>query len=300
MGERLFCPAKINLFLAVTGRRTDGYHEIVSLVAPLAFGDFLEVGEAEGASDELFCEDPRVPADRSNLIFLAAEAFRAATGTRGRFRFRLEKKIPPGGGLGGGSGNAVRALEAMNRLRGEPCSREDLARLAAGIGSDCPLFLEPGPSVIRGRGEVVEPAPEWADLLADWKVGLFDPGFASPTGALYEEIARSGAYRDPDRAARELADGREAFRAGNPAPLLRNDLGRFLARKFLFYDTLESLFRRDGLEGFGVTGSGSVSFLLFRGEEAATRLRRRVRDVFGTEGFMIETGFARPDDRRSA
>ena len=104
----VFSPAKINLFLAVTGRRADGYHELVSVVAPLTFGDELtvETGEMRPESGEQFsleCDDPQVPVDGSNLVLKAAEAFATATGWKAAVRFRLAKRIPVGAGLGGGT-----------------------------------------------------------------------------------------------------------------------------------------------------------------------------------------------------
>src|SRR5438552_482615 len=125
MDVSLFSPAKINLFLAVTGRRADGFHDLVSVVAPLDFGDEL-VAELGGSRREagggkqftLECDHPEVPVDGANLVLKAAEAFVAATGWSGSVHFRLTKRIPPGAGLGGGSSNAVAALRALNRLAG--------------------------------------------------------------------------------------------------------------------------------------------------------------------------------------
>ena len=296
---RLFSPAKINLFLAVTGRRTDGFHDLLSVAAPLAFGDILTVDIRGGAEDELFCEHPGVPTGPDNLIRKAAAVFRRETGIRSRFVFRLEKRIPPGGGFGGGSGNAARALEAMNVLCENPLSAARLSEAALAVGSDCPLFLARSPVVIRGRGEVVEPLPDFAEHLANWKVGLFDPRFASATGDLYRRFAETGQFTPPEAAESELTTALEAFSSGDPEPLLRNDLGTVLAEKYLFYETLFSLLSREGLRNFGITGSGSGCFVLFRdaGEE---RVLRGVAEEFFGPGFLVETGFAGKDDVRVA
>ena len=145
-------PAKLNLFLAITGRREDGFHELVSVVAPLKFGDTLRVEPATEFS--LGCDVPDVPVDGTNLVLRAAQAFAAASGWRGGARFFIEKRIPMGAGLGGGSSNAVAALRALNVLAGpaQGLAPEALARVAAQLGSDCPLFLHDGPVVMRGRG----------------------------------------------------------------------------------------------------------------------------------------------------
>jgi 4-diphosphocytidyl-2-C-methyl-D-erythritol kinase len=133
----IFSPAKINLFLAVTGRRSDGYHDLVSVVAPLDFGDVLaaeirgggletrerkeETGEPtpeDGAHFSLVCDNPEVPVDGSNLVLKAAEAFAGATGWKEPVLFRLTKRIPVGSGMGGGSSNATAALLMLNELSG--------------------------------------------------------------------------------------------------------------------------------------------------------------------------------------
>jgi 4-diphosphocytidyl-2-C-methyl-D-erythritol kinase len=114
----LFSPAKINLFLAITGRRADGFHDLVSVVAPLDFGDHLELRPAAAGTFVLECDEPAVPLGEENLILRAAREFVAGTGWRGGARFRLRKRIPIGAGLGGGSSNAVAALRGLNQLSG--------------------------------------------------------------------------------------------------------------------------------------------------------------------------------------
>ena len=114
-----FSPAKLNLYLAVTGRRADGFHDLVSLAVPLVWGDELRVTPTDGAFT-LTCNDPAVPVDDTNLVLRAAHSFRTATGWTGGARFVLEKRIPMGAGLGGGSSNATIALRALNHLAGAP------------------------------------------------------------------------------------------------------------------------------------------------------------------------------------
>jgi 4-diphosphocytidyl-2-C-methyl-D-erythritol kinase len=135
-------PAKVNLFLAITGRRADGFHTLVSVVAPLRWGDTLSVEPAEGFS--LVCSDPAVPLDATNLILKAAHGFQKMTGLPHGAKFVLEKRIPIGAGLGGGSSNAATALQVLNQLTGGSLSLKQLSELAAEVGSDCPLFIHKG------------------------------------------------------------------------------------------------------------------------------------------------------------
>ena len=160
----IFAPAKLNLFLAITGRRPDGFHELVSLVAKVDLGDTLH---AEPAADfSLKCPGAVLPVDDSNLVLKAARAFGGATGWTGGAKFVLEKRIPVGAGLGGGSSDAVAALLALNRLADAKhrLTPERLADVAAEIGSDCPLFLPDGPVVMRGRGDRITTVPTGAAL----------------------------------------------------------------------------------------------------------------------------------------
>lgn len=158
---QLFSPAKINLFLSVLRPRGDGFHELLSLACPLDFGDqiSLEIHSGPG-TDLLKCDLPGFPLDGSNLILQAVNLFRSQHPFPGRTVIDLEKMIPMGAGLGGGSSNAAAVLWGLNVLLGKPLKREVLSQLAAALGSDCPLFFEGGAVILRGRGEQVLPVNE--------------------------------------------------------------------------------------------------------------------------------------------
>ena len=143
MKIKKFSPCKVNLMLAITGVREDGFHDLISLVTPTKFGDDLETELLpDGAtSDTLSCDLEGVPCDESNLVIKAAKLFRQATGLEKYFKFDLEKRTPAGAGLGGGSSNGAIALASMNELCGKPLSMRQLEKIAAELGSDCPLFL---------------------------------------------------------------------------------------------------------------------------------------------------------------
>lgn len=289
---KLFSPAKINLFLAVTGRRPDGFHSLVSLVVPLEFGDDLEIEEVEGSEDRLLCEVPGIPLDGENLILKAAEQFRKATGVNRYFEFVLEKRIPAGGGFGGGSSNAVCALRGMNEICGGPLDSGQLYQLAENLGSDCPLFLADGPVVMRGRGEKIEAVPDLLPTLRSWRVYLFNPGFFSSTADLFQQMAGSGRY-SPEKSAEEAISGLIGEIQGGGAELpLQNDLGSLLAEKYLFYDTLFCLLRKSGVRDCGITGSGCGAFALIRSESEREKIVKLAKRFLDDNGFMIETRFS--------
>ena len=129
-------PAKLNLSLAITGRRADGFHELISLVASLELADTLEF--TPGGAWRLTCDDASLPVDGTNLVLKAAEAYRRHRTEVASGHFHLSKKVPSGAGLGGGSSDAAAALRILDRTVAQPLGPTALEVIAAEIGSDCP------------------------------------------------------------------------------------------------------------------------------------------------------------------
>lgn len=259
----LFSPAKLNLSLAITGRRPDGFHDLVSVVVTLDFGDTLEAAvRPGGAGSTLECDDATVPTDASNLILKAAAAFAAATGWREAVHFRLAKRIPMGAGLGGGSSNAVAALRALNQLAGGPLGAVRLAELAAGLGSDCPLFLHGGPVVMRGRGERIEPLPAAAVArLSGRRVLVVKPHFGISTPWAYGRmVARGTDYLPAAEAEARLA----AWLAGaaDAEAVLFNNMEPAAFEKYVALPVLRERLRRETGARLHMSGSGSACFVL--------------------------------------
>ncbi|MBI2515701.1 MAG: 4-(cytidine 5'-diphospho)-2-C-methyl-D-erythritol kinase [Opitutae bacterium] len=290
MGVTIFSPAKINLYLAVTGRRADGFHDLVSVAAPLEFGDTLEADEAGEFSLE--CDVADVPVDGSNLILQAAAAFAAATGWKGGARFKLTKRIPLGAGLGGGSSNAVAALRALNQLAGGIATEAQIAAMAAELGSDCALFLRNVPVVMRGRGERVEALPDAATRrLRGRRVLLFKPSFGISTPWAYGRMAARGAdYLPAAEAERRLA----AWIGSDAAVenLLFNNMEPAAFEKFTALPVmLERLRRESGLVA-RMSGSGSACFALPGDDAAPAPLETRIREGWGPVAFVRVTRLA--------
>lgn len=149
-----FSPAKANLFFRVLSKRPDGYHEVASIYTALNFGDviFLRLHK-----EDLFCSnEKRLKDDTSNLCIRARERFRQATHILDPVAIDLEKKIPMGAGLGGGSSNAATVLWAMNELFQRPLALDQLISIGASIGSDVPFFFSKGFAYCTGRGEIIK------------------------------------------------------------------------------------------------------------------------------------------------
>jgi len=289
-----FAPAKVNLFLAVTGQRPDGAHDLVSLAAPVEYGDRLwVVPGASGESDHLECEDPCVPDGDDNLVLRAASAFREKYSLEYGVNFRLEKNIPVGAGLGGGSSDAVAALRALNSLAGRPLDREAMHATAAGLGADCPMFLHSGPVVLRGKGERVEPLPlDAAGMLSGKSLLIFKPEFGIDTAWAYRRLAMrpAGSYADAGEVENRLADW---FKSGKPVDnLLFNSFEPVIFEKYLALPALLNCLKADFGLPCGLSGSGSACFALLGNRVDAGAVRRKIADFWGAEAFMIETCFA--------
>ncbi len=177
----VFSPSKVNLFLRIVRRRPDGFHDLASLFHVIDLGDDMRFARSASVTrDTLVCSDDTIPLDGRNLVIKALDLFRAKTGVNQYFWVELEKKVPHGAGLGGGSGNAATALWAANELCGRPATEKELLEWSGDIGSDISVFFSKGAAYCTGRGEIVEdvepPLPlDTPMLLVKPDVGLSTP-----------------------------------------------------------------------------------------------------------------------------
>ncbi len=302
----VFSPAKVNLFLAITGRRADGFHDLVSVVVPVKFGDNLRVERVErakigagmnagsGAKEEgyftLECDDPAVPCDGTNLILKAAKLFVEATGESLGARFVLEKRIPMGAGLGGGSSNAVAALQALNGLADRPLGREALLNLAVKLGSDCPLFLHGKPLVMRGRGEWIESLEAQSGArLSGRRVLVFKPGFSIATAWAFRRMAAGAAtsYLLADEAEARLASWRASDEAAEK--LLYNNMEQVAFAKYVALPVLLERLRSEFGLAVAMSGSGSACFALMRSDTPVPAVVARIQEAWGRHTFVVDT-----------
>lgn len=156
----LFSPSKINIFLRITNKRPDGYHDLASLFHVISLGDIIKFSISPSTTkDSLTTNVFGVPLDDKNLIIRAFNLYRKKTGSKKFFWTHLDKRVPTGAGLGGGSGNAATALWAANQLNGNLVPEKDLQEWSAEIGSDVPFFFSRGAAYCTSRGEVVTGIP---------------------------------------------------------------------------------------------------------------------------------------------
>ena len=252
--------AKVNLTLEVFGVRGDGYHALRSIVAPISLSDTLEIEPSDGLSSDTGYPD--------DLILKAARALDPSRGAR----FRVTKRIPAGGGLGGGSADAAAALVALNEMWGLGRTREELAEIGAQVGSDVPALVLGGPVIMTGRGEFVErvECPR-IDLV------LVNPGINTSTREVY---ARTAVREEGGESATDACmEALESGEIGLIAESFANDLEAAACAMHPEIAEAMSALRAEGALGVTMSGSGSSAFGIVesgsRAQEIALSLRGR-------------------------
>lgn len=264
-----YSPAKINIGLFITGKRTDGYHDLQSLMAPVPLTDIIDLvpGKESADKDELTMTGISVPGPAgSNLCLRAVSEFRKKI-PAGPVRIHLHKRIPVGSGLGGGSSNAVTTLRLLNKLSGSPLEQDSLHELASRLGSDCPLFLHDVPVLARGRGEIIEHSPV---RLTGLHLVLVRPEIHISTAEAYSRI-------QPDAKRPDLAT-----LVGRPVETWKdhvsNDFEKHLFRIHPLLKEIKTSLYDHGAIYASMSGSGSAVFGLFRSAPA--------RDEYAGQGVL--------------
>ncbi|TFH15986.1 MAG: 4-(cytidine 5'-diphospho)-2-C-methyl-D-erythritol kinase [Lentisphaerales bacterium] len=290
-------PAKINLFLEVLSMRSDGYHEIRSLIVPVSLCDTLYI---EKADDEVVTEttvvDPavvsgvsQIPRSEDNLVTRAAVLLRNVTGYGGGARIRIEKRIPVQGGMGGGSADAAAALKALNELWQTGLDDVELLKIGGQVGSDVPALLAGRAVIVTGCGKTIEHIflPR-AERPRDWWVVLANPGFGVSTADVYSRYRTI--LTSPDGILKNmvfaLADGDIELATQS----LFNSLERTVLAKYPLLQMIAEELRRAGAIGVMLCGSGASMFGLARDELHAHDIAARMG---GTADFDVRSWVAR-------
>lgn len=262
-------PAKLNLYLHVTGKRDDGYHLLDSLIAFAALHDTVHTAPAADVS--LRVDGPLaagVPADSENLVFKAAEKMRAAFGIKAGCALRLTKRLPAAAGVGGGSSDAAAAMRGLCRLWGIAPDDPALFEIARSLGADVPMCLAGRTAFAAGAGEDLTPAPD----LPQIDVVLVNPGVPLAAADVFK--ARTGGFSKPARFSGPVADA-----AALAAHLAErgNDLTH--AAETLAPEIIEvrrALEAQPGVLLARMSGSGATCFGLFESAAAAKAAARAV------------------------
>jgi 4-diphosphocytidyl-2-C-methyl-D-erythritol kinase len=258
--------AKINIRLKITGRRPDGYHELVSIMVPVTLFDEIRISPAAEGIHLETSGDP-VPADETNLVFRAADAFLSRLGIRRGLSIELSKQIPVAAGLGGGSSDAASTLVTLNRIFSYPFSQRDLADIAVQLGADVPFFLKAGPCLATSIGEVLQPLHGWPP----WWYVLVAPPVSVSTAWVYSNFRLKLTSPEPEYILNALKNGRFELR-----DLLENDLEAVTVKRFPVIETIKELLMAAGAEGALMTGSGPCVFGVFQSEAEASSAKAKI------------------------
>ena len=197
---KIMAYAKVNLTLEVIGKREDGYHNVATILQTVDLGDTVVIDEADGLAVE--CDEPDLSGE-SNLAWKAAAALAERVGIVPRVHIRIEKGIPVASGLGGGSADAAATLVGLNRLWGLGLSGEELAGVAAGLGSDVPFLLKGGTALGTGRGDEITPLPQLP--VSEMLLVVPAESIEAKTPTMYRAL-RPGDFSDGSRT-RAIAGG---------------------------------------------------------------------------------------------
>ncbi len=281
----VWAPAKVNLYLEVLGKRADGYHELNTLMMSLNLYDTIRFREEESEVITLRCTNPTLSTGKDNLIIKAAKLLQLHTGCTRGISIHLEKRIPMGAGLGGGSSDAATTLTTLNRLWQLNLNHEQLNQLAAQLGSDVPFFLTSNAGWCTGRGEIVQPLtcprPFWYVLIC--------PHFGLSTAEVYGQLQVPRNPRDGEEILQAVRQGHVEKvrpllfnRLQEPAEQLRPELTKFM-----------SLLQQESPTGVLMSGSGTTVFAMCRDQGQGHTMVHRVRHALqafpGVRTYLVRS-----------
>ena len=270
--------AKINWTLEILGRRADGYHELRTILQTVEVCDQLQFAATE-SEIALTCDNPAVPCDETNLVHRAAILLKELTGCDKGAKIDLQKRIPIGAGLGGGSSNAAITLLALAKLWELEVAPRDLFRLGAQLGADVPFFFFGGTGIGIGRGDEVYPM---ADIAADYLL-LVNPGVNVPTREIYGNL--SSELTSP-RAVNKMPFSLEAAYARmrgtqcqSGSWKLRNDLERQALALYPLIGQVKRRLIEWNAAAVLMSGSGATVFAVFESEAARAQAMNELSDT---------------------
>ncbi|HEX8136117.1 MAG TPA: 4-(cytidine 5'-diphospho)-2-C-methyl-D-erythritol kinase [Pyrinomonadaceae bacterium] len=264
--------AKINWALHVLGRRADNYHEISTIFQTVTLHDRLHLTVRSDERIEILCDVPGIPLDESNLVYGAALALRERYGVRQGVRVRLEKRIPAGGGLGGGSSNAAVAMLGLAFLWGIETTAVELAELGARLGADVPFFFTGGTARGKGLGTEVSPLPDAGEV----PLVIVTPGVKVLTAEAYKALSAPALTKDTGDIMLSISRADAQFPDLLPYHL-HNDFERVVLRLEPEIERAKRALGEAGARISLLAGSGASVFGIFDNLEAQEHAVRQLR-----------------------
>lgn len=249
----VFPKAKINLGLRITGKRSDGYHDIETVFYPIGLSDALElVADPNGSGDKLIVTGSELPGRKEDNIVLRAVSILREAFPIPFLNIHLHKIIPAGAGLGGGSSDAAFMLRAINKMFSMSLNADELKAIAAGLGSDCPFFIDCQPAFASGRGEILAPVD---NVLDGFYTVLLNPGISISTKEAYENCLPA----KRERSLRKLID----IPVSEWKDLIVNDFEKTVFTEHPEIKVIKQTLYRTGAIYSSMSGSGSTVYGIF-------------------------------------
>jgi 4-diphosphocytidyl-2-C-methyl-D-erythritol kinase len=276
--------AKINLGLRVHGRRGDGYHEITTVFQTVSLHDSLAFQPLPDGRLELACADPEIPTDEGNLVIRAGSALRERYGVRRGARVELEKVIPAGGGLGGGSTDAAVTLLGLANLWEIETDARELAEVGARLGADVPFFLTGGTALGTGTGTQIKPLEDAPKM----HLVIVTPGVKVSTAEAYKALGARALTKN-DTAANLSVSRTEADFSVSHSGVMSNDFEAVVVRLHSEVGRARAALGKVGAGRTLLSGSGSSVFGVFESKGEAGRARAAMKPERGWRVFACET-----------
>lgn len=267
--------AKLNLTLDVLGKRADGYHDLKSIMQTVSLHDDITLYLGTGEPWKLECSTEGIPCDERNLVWKAARLYLDTLGKDpGGLRMVIEKRIPSGAGMGGGSADAAAVLRALNRHYGEPLSVMELAELGARVGSDVPFCVVGGTVLCEGRGEILTRLPDIPRCI----FLICKPEFSISTPVLYRQLDAVEDPLHPDNAAMGAA-----IHAGDRMGItkhIQNAFDPVVSAVYGEIGHIKGVFAAHGALAAQMTGSGSVVFAIMPDMDCAEAAAEELKKTY--------------------
>jgi 4-diphosphocytidyl-2-C-methyl-D-erythritol kinase len=275
---KILSPAKINLFLQITGKRPDGYHELFSLMCCVDLCDtiFLRFG---GKSIEIESNDPNIPLDETNLAHKAAALFFKTLHANDGLKITIEKSIPVAAGLGGGSSNAASVLQALNKRYGCPLSQDRLLAMGLGLGADVPFFIFRRPAFASGIGEILEAYPG----RLPYHILLVYPEVKVSTAEVFRNLNLR-----LTKCKKKITNPLLKKFGFDAAQHLCNDLETVTASKYPVINSIKKQLLAHGALGALMSGSGPTVFGLFSDQGKAGKAKEAIGANFRYNAYLTD------------
>jgi 4-diphosphocytidyl-2-C-methyl-D-erythritol kinase len=284
---RVYAPAKVNLILRVLNRRTDGYHNLWSLMHTVGLEDELHMQvQPETTGVQLRCDDPTLPTDGRNLVARAAGLVLERAGLSVGLDIRIVKRIPVSAGLGGGSSDAAATIAGLNRLLTLGWSASEMAQVGNILGSDVPFFFFAPTAQVLQRGEEVAPLR----LLGERWIVLLNPGFPIETRWAYDRLAATRIGVPALSPAITSLSGKTHINWDDVVPFMENDFEAALAPTHHVLEKMKGTLLAQGAEAALLSGSGATVFGVFAHEASAVRARDGIKRQHGWWASAVRAG----------